>query len=117
MTDNDDTTGQFQPDDEYAGQYRLVMPFVCVQSAGGPYEDAAFAAGMQMGALDQELRSLAPLDALPRSRYVPTPLVHQADLIAMKHGYITEATPWEDHPDEWTRLDFGFASREEDSDG
>ena len=109
---NDEGTGQFAPD-ESEGTYRLVMPFVCVQSEGGLYEDSAFAAGMQMGQLDQELRQLAPLDALPRSRYVPTPLVAQADLIAMKHGYITEQTPWEDHPDEWTRLDFGFG----DSDG
>ncbi|MFD3532004.1 hypothetical protein [Streptomyces sp. NPDC058664] len=75
-------------EDEGSGSYEPVMAIVLAKSNGGPFEDAAVVAGMTCGALDQELAVLAALHTLPRERYIDGPLLPQADLLAMKHGYI-----------------------------
>ncbi len=68
----------------------LVMPFVTVQSVGGPHEDDAYVAGYQMGQLWVRLATAAAnelefghLTILAASRT-------QADLIAMHHGFTAE---------------------------
>ena len=104
-------------DDEIQGRFEPVMPFTVVKSVGGPYDDAAFVAGWNMGRLDLELAQLTAIQALPRPRYISTPLQEQVDLLAMKHGYLTKFTPWIDHPDEWVRVDFRYPGTKEDSDG
>ena len=72
-----------QPEDGEE-QYSLVMPFVCVESNGGQYDDEAFVAGWQMGALDRDLATLGiHLAVLP----LYTSCAEQVDLIAMKHGF------------------------------
>jgi hypothetical protein len=87
--------------EEQEGEYRLVMPIILAKSNGGPYDDAAVVAGMTCGALDQELTMAAVLHALPRERYLNVPLLEQADLIAMKNGYVLkrgevdEASGWQ----------------------
>lgn len=66
--------------------FELLMPFVVVESAGGPYNDEAFVAGWQMGSLDRDLLTMDP-----RSQSVVIPMYSscaaQVDLIAMKHGF------------------------------
>lgn len=57
--------------------YELLMPFVVVQSVGGPYEDTAYVAGYEAGRIEA-LREFFG--------YVHTPNVPQVDLIAMKKG-------------------------------
>lgn len=83
--------------EEEAG-YTVVMPFLVVQSKGGPYEDEAFTAGWAMGSLDAKLEALS-IDL--RAAYkigvtVPTECIPQIDLIAMKHGFICAAAATKD---------------------
>jgi len=82
MTDTD------QPED---GEYEPVMSLILAKSNGGPFDDAAVVAGMTCGALDQELAMTAALNTLPHERYLDLVLIKQADLIAMKHGYVMRA--------------------------
>jgi hypothetical protein len=77
------------------------MPFVLVQTQGGPFDDEAFVAGMTCGALDQELTVTAALHTLPRERYIDARVLPQVDLIAMRHDYqirlgdLDEASGWQ----------------------
>ena len=71
-------------DDE--ASYGLVMPFVACTSKGGPFDDAAYVAGFEMGRLDEELRSAG------HCLNGGTTTIHagnaeQADLICMRHGF------------------------------
>lgn len=79
MSDNND-----DHDDEPG--YGLVMPFVSVQSKGGPHDDAAYAAGYAMGLLDAELGG----SVFDQGRAIRIEDRQQADLIAMRHGFIAE---------------------------
>lgn len=88
-----------EPDE---GSYGLVMPFIVCTSQGGPYEDQAFVAGYTAG----NLESLLAQEPLHVETYVPTPLTPQVDLLAMRFGYRFESEPWDEHPDEWTRVEF-----------
>jgi hypothetical protein len=90
------------PDDESA-EYGLVMPYVVCASKDGPYEDGAFVAGIYFGEANTILREAKP-DKY--ERYIPSPLVPQLDLVAMKEGYELTAEPWDEHPDEWTLCTF-----------
>jgi hypothetical protein len=79
--------------------YGLVMPFVVCASQGGPHEDGAFVSGYECGQLDTLLQQGNP----PRHEgYYRTDSIPQIDLIAMRHGYVMSAKPWDDHPDQWT---------------
>ena len=75
MTDHEDQSG-----------YELTMPFVTVTSVGGPHEDAAYAAGYAMGALDAVLTMHKAMHFFPLYGTIETENRPQADLIAMKHG-------------------------------
>ncbi|MCV7354477.1 hypothetical protein [Mycolicibacterium fluoranthenivorans] len=85
--------------------FDLVMPFVSVQSKGGPHDDSAFAAGYAMGLLDAELGG----SVFDQGRAIRVEDRAQADLIAMRHGFIAEfSDPSEcmcedhaDNADEW----------------
>lgn len=87
------------------GTYRMVMPFVLTKSNGGPYDDAAFAAGMTCGQIWNELKILAGHGAIPAPRYVKPEHLPQIDLIAMHYGYTLK--PGEtDEASGWQRVDF-----------
>lgn len=64
--------------------HEMVMPFVVVESVGGPFDDAAFCAGWEMGQLDADLDSPGIVHTQP----ILTENRPQADLIAMKHGWV-----------------------------
>ena len=86
---------------EEPAEYGLLMPFVVVASKGGPFDDASYCAGYEMGQLD------AALSAGPRLHQVTirTVNVPQADLVAMRRGYASQA----DAPSEcgeWTWVVF-----------
>lgn len=70
------------------GGYELIMPFLPVQSKGGPYDDAAYVAGYEMGKLDGDLAQAGAHE--PLTITVHRDNQEQADLIAMRHGYSTE---------------------------
>lgn len=78
--------------------YELTMPFVAVRSAGGPYDDLAYAAGWELGALNSELGRARPPSV---SVMVRAANGAQAELVAMRHGYIAHQAPYDDH---WTTL-------------
>lgn len=82
--------------------YGLIMPFVCVESVGGPYDDEAFAAGWHCAQIDEALAAGRPGDVAHVS--VRTTIVGQLDLIALRRGFVMVATPT-DH-DEWTSVAF-----------
>lgn len=67
--------------------HSLVLPFVVVESAGGQYDDEAFAVGWDCGALYAELDFCKQLDALPPKRWMKPGALVQADLIAMDRGF------------------------------
>lgn len=75
-------------------EYGMVMPFLPLRSKGGPYDDWAYCGGFEMGRLDAALEAHAERGEAPD----PTPFTiqaenrEQADLIAMRHGYIGEAS-------------------------
>ena len=92
-------------------EYGLVMPFVVVQSAGEPYDDDSFASGFHAGRIDVWLKVLPVLEMLGGEFATPpemvrSALVPQLDLIAMRHGFLLTAKPWDEHPDEWTEVTF-----------
>lgn len=93
-------------------EFSLVMPFVVTQSHGGPFDDDAYCAGWEMGALDVELR-------LVRGRRHAVTIrrdnLAQADLIAMKAGWsVTEESEPEDSV-EWAQVTFARVSRNDGS--
>ena len=99
-------------------EYGLVMPFVVCETQGGPLDDRAFVVGYELGHLDAELKTLASYgnDAtrpLPIARYVHSVGVPQVDLIAMRHGYVLMATPWDDDPEQWTLAEFVRSDNDE----
>ena len=86
---------------EEDAEYDLVMPFVVVASKGGPYDDDAYVAGWEMGGLDEALRCKpSSHDAMVR-----TGNAVQADLVAMKHGYVCTSEEYREAP-EWTIVSF-----------
>lgn len=93
----------------------LVLPFTVVASAGGPYDDEAFAAGWQGGRLDATLQLASALGANNLTATVYTTLLPQADLVGMRHGYTMHATPIPDTdtaPDRYTWAHVTFRTDE-----
>ncbi|MFV2172301.1 hypothetical protein ACFHW2_12045 [Actinomadura sp. LOL_016] len=64
-------------------QFDMVMPFVTVESKGGPHDDASYVAGYEMGRLDAVLEAGPPR----HETTIHTVSAKQADLLAMRHGY------------------------------
>lgn len=81
MADDSDIPEQCDP-----ASFGLIMPFVTVQSKGGPHDDTSYVAGFEMGALDAILAITADI-ATTVTRTIHADNAAQADLIAMKHGY------------------------------
>ena len=63
----------------------LVMPFVCVTSNGGPYDDEAFVAGYRLGQLDHALSIDGPYTTVMVTCRPDD--VAQVDLIAMRYRW------------------------------
>lgn len=80
--------------------FGLVIRSVVSKSNGGPYDDAAFNAGVYAGEVKARMEYGDHLIEM----MVPTPLVPELDLYGMHWGYSLTATPWDEHPDEWTEV-------------
>jgi hypothetical protein len=93
---SDDLPDDDAPEDEE--EYGLIIPFVAVQSKGGPYEDASFTAGFSCGSIDATLRHAKAMNVAMEIRFpfVYAELSQQLDLIAMNHGFVTQMFPTED---------------------
>lgn len=79
------------------GEYGLIMPFMVCASQGGPFDDAAFVAGVSFGQHMTEV-SVCP-GATGWSAYVHPAMVPLYDLLAMRNGYVMSAEPWMEHPE------------------
>lgn len=88
----------------------LIMPFVVVTSAGGPYPDDAFVAGVRYGRW-AELLKLQPSQ---HSNFEPIALVPQLDLLAMHHHYIMIVEPWDDGDGYWVCVTMTLGELHED---
>jgi hypothetical protein len=103
-----DPLDQPEPDNEWG----LVFPFTACTSQGGPYDDAAFVAGVHLGHIDHALAIGAITNAARFEFTVPTELVKQLELCGMARGYPTlvarevEATEDYDAMPEWTFVTF-----------
>lgn len=64
-----------------------VVPFVSLKSRGGAFDDDGFTAGFEMGNLWCTLGLCAGQQALPPRTMIRQANEHQADLLAMHHGY------------------------------
>lgn len=92
--------------------FELVMPFVAVSSMGGPFDDAAYAAGWEMGSLDERLKMLVLDERLkmlvllggdcPFLSILRANLA-QLELIAMRHGLFLVVLG-DDHVSEWVSV-------------
>jgi|SRR4051812_26083869 hypothetical protein len=77
------------------------VPFVVVRSSGGPYDDEAFVAGYALGVLSTSLSDSSMQSPFVMPTYANA--VKQADLIAMRYGWLTRAI---DKMGEWVILQF-----------
>ena len=91
--------------EEVSQEFDLVMPFLLVESNGGPYDDAAFVSGYRMGLLDADLSS-----GITTPRVIDAQEFDQADLIAMRHGYtMASSDPLPEDPQSpWLWVEFAF---------
>ena len=92
--------------------YGLVYPFTVCASVGGPYDDNAFVAGVQLGRIHEALAAAAAIRA-DRLRFtVYTSLVKQLELVGMAQGFpLMAAEQCEDTDEgvsmaEWTFMTF-----------
>lgn len=87
--------------------YELKMPFLPVASRGGPYDDDAYTAGWEMGALAARLDAARHFGlGLPQVT-IHRANVEQADLIAMGvQAETTEGWPDGSELDEQTRSEW-----------
>lgn len=82
------------------GEMALTVPFTACVSNGGPYDDEAFAAGFDCGAMHTEMLLLRTIGATPAARLVKPGVLDQLDLLAMhnrytiKRGETDEASGW-----------------------
>lgn len=95
--------------------FELVMPFVVTKSHGGPFDDDAYCAGWEMGALNAQLRHIT------KPRFAATirrDNLAQADLIAMKARWsMTEESVPEEEFVEWAQVTFVRVSSNDSSEG
>lgn len=98
-------------------EFGLLFPFIVCASQGGPYDDDAFVAGVQMGRIDQALQVAAQTGA-DRLRFtVATRLVRQLELVGMARGFpVMQAQPVEatdEYPamPQWSLVTFQTGSR------
>lgn len=85
-------------------EYEMVMPFVTVTSKGGPHDDESYVAGYAMGVLDAQILVASTINATV-TRDIPVSSRPQADLIAMRYGYVTDVKGTDEFPD-WVVMTF-----------
>ena len=81
---------------EHEHEYNLLLPFLPVESKGGPYDDLAFCAGYDVGYLHAQMR-LGEDGVI--STQVRSALVKQIDLCAMETDWHMRSDG--DEEDDW----------------
>jgi len=95
----------------------LVLPFVVVESKGGPYADEPFVAGYQAGEIDARLAQAELIGAdVVRVAMVRRALLPQLELHGMRYGFpvLTVSEPTAAHigGDEWCSVSFARHAKE-----
>jgi hypothetical protein len=68
-------------------QYELLYPYTVCRSQGGPFDDEAFVAGVQLGQIDEALQ-VAAIGGVERLSFTAyTALVRQLELCGMARGF------------------------------
>lgn len=82
-------------------EYALVMPFVTVESRGGPHDDRSYVAGYEVGSISAEMAHTGRRI----TRYVHAENRLQLDLVGMRHRYRVDFS--EEPPDApgWILMD------------
>ncbi len=79
--------------------HQLVYPLIVCKTNGGPYDDAAFVAGCYFGCIECLCRTLEFEHEI--SKWIPSPLVPQIDLLVMHAKCFMETELCDEHS-EWT---------------
>lgn len=94
-------------------EYELLMPFLPVESKGGPYDDDAYCAGWEMAQLHARLKAARHHGLQPPAVTIRRANLDQADLIAMHVGAVlTEGFPDESDIDDVTRAEWAYVTFE-----
>lgn len=88
-------------DDGVMNTHDLFVPFTVVESQGGPFDDASFTAGVQIGVLYTTLGD--PTTESPYRTTIYVALCHQADLLAMGNGWESKVVGVNDV---WAMIEF-----------
>lgn len=89
----------------------LIMPFITVQSHGGPHDDQSYVCGYEMGYLDARLAVISALGAIPTPQTFHLENLPQIDLIAMQYNLRTTIKV---DDDEWVHVTF-ISTEDEDA--
>lgn len=111
---SDPTDPLDQPEDDDAME--LVFPFIACVSQGGPYDDAAFVAGVQLGRIDRMLEMAAAINvARTETVTIYAQLVRQAELCGMARGFPVMEIGTEDDPlfAAWAHVTFAKETSDE----
>lgn len=103
-----------QPEDGEAME--LVFPFIACVSQGGPYDDDAFTAGVQLGRLDRMLEMAAAINvARTETVTIYAQLARQAELCGMARGFPVMEADTEDDPlfAAWVHVTFAKETADE----
>lgn len=107
---------------EFDHELELVVPFIVVESKGGPYDDQAFVAGYQVGEIDVRL-AFANMAGAQTVKFpiVRRSLLAQLELHGMRYGFTSmeasEATSHIPASDEWCSLTFARGPQPESDEG
>lgn len=82
-------------------EYEPVIPFVAVTSQGGKYDDDAFAAGWEAGAITVNLAVGVQIGAESLSFMTKVGIANQLDLVAMYYGYRMTTEPTGEQTPQW----------------
>lgn len=88
----------------------LVMPFLPVESKGGPFPDDAYVCGYEAGRLDALMESAAAAMENLDDIVLHEENAEQADLLAMRHGFRAAIMPPRDG---WVLASFTLADSDD----
>ena len=92
------------------GECGLIMPFVVVESKGGPYDDGAYVAGCELGDMMARMRFAKEFRFDFPDQVVHRENVPQIDLIAMRYGIVMTELDWGPEVDEATAAEWAWVS-------
>ena len=96
-------------------EFDLLIPFVCVTSVGGPFDDDSFVAGIEFERIAHTLNTLKSIDITWYETNIRPALLKQVDLVAMHYGWTCTELPVPDDVDlcdehaDWVYVKFEMA--------